>query len=112
MSVGLHRLLEGPHFLYLNKLTAPLLINGISLISFQPKFFRHAPLSLFEIFNFFLKLLDLFVSLFSLLTLESIDSFQEAIWIFDFMLDQRPQLLEKSTQILRLFLSLLEFLIK
>lgn len=54
VSVGLHCLLEGPHFLNLDKLTAPLLINGISLVPFYPKIFRQAPLCLFQIFKLFL----------------------------------------------------------
>ena len=46
------------------------------------------------------------------IALQAIDSFQKSIGIFDLMLDQRPKLFEKCTQIFRLFLRLLELLIE
>ena len=87
MSVGLNGLLEGTHLLDLYKLPSPLLIDYISLISFQFEFFSQAPLNLSQVLKLFLKLLNLFISLFRLLTLESIDCFEQAVWVFDFVLD-------------------------
>ena len=94
MSVGLDGLLEGPHLLNLNKLATPLLINYISLISFQFELLGQAALNLPQLLYFLLKLLDLLIGLFRLLTLESINCFEQAVRVFDFMLDERPQLLE------------------
>ena len=94
MSVGLNGLLEGPHLLDFNELPTPLLVNYIALITLKLKLFGQPPLNLSQVLHFFLKLLDLLVGLLRLLALESIDSFEQAVRVFDFMLDQGPQLLE------------------
>ena len=87
MGVGLHCLLEGAHFLYFQKLSAPLLVNSPSLLPFYFQFLSQTLLLLFKSIDFFLKLLDLLVRLLVLLTLETIDCFQEAVRVFDFVLD-------------------------
>ena len=76
MGVGLYSLLEGPHLLYLNQLATPLLIDGISLISFQSEFLGQSALNLSQLIHLFLELLDFFICLLCLLTLESVDCFE------------------------------------
>ena len=87
MCVGLNGLLEGPHLLDLNKLATPLLINYISLISLQFELLSQAPLNLPQVLDLLLEFLDLLIGLLRLLALESIDCFEQAVWVFDFMLD-------------------------
>ena len=94
MSVGLNSLLEGSHLLDFNKLASPLLINYIALITLQLEFLGQPPFNLSQVLDLFLKLLNLLIGLLCLLTLESIDSFEQAVRVFDLMLDQGPQLLE------------------
>ena len=76
MGVGLYSLLEGPHLLYLNQLASPLLIDSISLISLQSELLGQSALNLSQLIDLFLELLDFFVCLLCLLSLESVDCFE------------------------------------
>ena len=94
MSVSLYCLLEGTHFLNFQKLTSPLLIQSSALVSLHFELIGESLLLLLQIVDFFLQLLDSFISLFILFTLETIDCFEKTIRVLDFVLNQRPQLLE------------------
>ena len=112
VRVSLHRLLKSSHFLDSKHLPSPLLIDCLSLLAFKFKLFCKPFLLLLQNIYFSLHFDYLFVCLFGLFTLEPIYCFEQPVWIFHFMLYKWPQLFEKSTKILRLLLSLLEFLIK
>lgn len=99
MGVGLDRLLEGSHFLYFHKLAAPLGVDHLSLVSFEFQFLGQAFFMLFQNFDLLLQFVDFFNCLLCLFTLKSIYCFQKTIWVLNFVLNQRPQLFEQSTQI-------------
>ena len=67
---------------------------------------------IFQILNFLLQLLDFLERLFILFALESIHGLQKPVWVLDFVFDQRPQLLEKSAEIFRFLLRLLQLLVE
>ena len=112
MRVRLYSLLEGSHLLDFVDLATPLLVNGPALVSLQPKLLGQAFLLLLHILDLFRQLFDFFVCFFTLFTLESIDSLEEAVGVLNFVLDEGPKLLEKGAQVLRFLLGLLELLIK
>ena len=112
MRVSLNCLLEGSHLLNFEHLSSPLLIDGPSLIAFNPELVRKSLLLLLQSLDFFLQLLYFLVRLLTLFTLEPVHCFEQAIRVFHFVLDKWPQLLEESTQIFRLFLGLLELLVE
>ena len=107
VRVGLDSLLKGPHLLNFKHLPAPLLVDGPSLVPLDLELLGQAFFLLFQKFDLLLKVLDLFIRLLALLSLESIDGLEQTIWVFDFVLNERPQLFEERTEVLRFFLCFL-----
>ena len=112
MRVGLHGLLEGSHLLNLEELPAPLRVYYFLLLALDAELFLKFSLLLLQVFDLLFQLFDFFIGGLALFTLKPVDCFEETVRIFNFVLNQRPQLLEKGAQVFRLFLSFLELLIK
>jgi len=112
VRICLDRLLECSHLLDPQHLATPLLVDRSTLLSLHLQFLGQAFFLLLQKLNFFLELLNLLIRLLALFTLKAIDSFEQAVRVFDFVFNERPQLLEEGTKIFRLFLRLFQFLIE
>ena len=113
MSICLNCLLKCPHLLDFHQLSAPLNLKLFPLFTFNFQLFTHLLFLLLKVCNLLLKFFNLLIcECLSCFTLEAIDCLKQSIWVFDFMLDQWPKLLEKSTQIFRFFFGFFKFLVE
>jgi hypothetical protein len=83
-----------------------------SQISLNSQVFHQSLFCTFELFDFFLKVVDFCLLKLMRITVQSVNRLEQLVRILHFVLNQWPQLLKQSTQILRLLFCLLQFLVK